>query len=182
MTAARVPELTTTRARSPRRRLVRRLGAAACVLALAPTLSAAAAEGTRSPGTSAAAGLQAGVRYGPPPVRLTTTSLTMALVPSSACWTTGQEGICYDGAPPSPLPSLGGLSGPVELVFARDGWHFRLTVKGQNGDRTRIDLVRTSPRSWRLALGSLAPGHYRADLFGRGPQGDVAGAFAFTLT
>ena len=64
-----------------------------------------------------------------------------------------------------------------ELVPIR---YFRLTVKGQNGDRTRIDLVRNTLRSWRLALGSMAPGH--ADLFGRGPQGDVAGAFGFTLT
>lgn len=157
-----------------------RLGGAACVLALASGLIAAQAQGSlstdRAPHTSQQAPPQ-----GPPPVRLSNSALTLALHPYTSCWSSGQVGMCYDGIPPRPLPSVGGTAGSVTLAFAADNWRFRVSVTDRNGDRSRVDLVRTSPHHWRLGLNALDDGHYRADVFGRGPQGDVASAFAFTL-
>ncbi len=166
------------RTRAPRLPLIHRLGAAVCVVALAPALTASAADAVRTSDDPAAG---AAVTQVPPPIRLSSPAVSIALVPFSACWSNQQSGFCYDGAPPHPLPSLGGLGGRVTLAFARDGWHFRVSAVGEGGHRTRLDLVRTGDRSWRLRLDALPPGHYRAQVFGRGEQGDVAGAFAFTL-
>lgn len=41
---------------------------------------------------------------GPPPVRISTHSLTLALQPYTSCWSSGQVGMCYDGIPSKPLP------------------------------------------------------------------------------
>ncbi len=157
------------------------LGAAACVVALASALMAGPAAALLSPDTSATHPLQQTPPKGPPNVRLSTGSVNLALHPYSSCWSTGHSGMCYDGMPPRPLPSVGGTDGPIGLAFARDRWRFRVSVTDEEGDRSNVDLVRTSPRHWRLALGALPDGRYRADVFGRGPQGDVAAAFAFTL-
>jgi hypothetical protein len=168
-------------ARAPRLSMIHRFGPAVCVLALAPALTASSADAVRTSDDPAAG---AAVSQVPPPIRLSSPAVSMALVPFSACWSNQHSGFCYDGAPPHPLPSLGGLGGlggKVTLVFARDGWHFRVSAVAKGGHRTRLDLVRTGQRSWLLRLDALPPGHYRAQVFGRGEQGDVAGAFAFTL-
>ncbi len=174
------------------RSTLHRISAIACLFALAPGLSAAAAK-TAAPNATTSRSpdqhssdmqgpeVQGPEVQGPPPVRLFTSSLTLAVHPYTSCWTSGNAGMCYDGIPPSPLPSLGGTSGPVKLSFARDRWHFQVSVIDKLGDRSRVDLVRTSPREWRFALGPLADGRYRAEVFGNGPQGDVVAAFAFTL-
>jgi hypothetical protein len=119
---------------------------------------------------------------GPPPVRLFTSFVVLALHPYTSCWTSGNSGVCYDGFPPRPLPSLGGTEGGIRLAFAREHWRLEVRVADKRGRHFRLHMVRTSPRSWRLAVGSLRNGRYTADVFGTGPQGDVAAAFAFTLT
>lgn len=119
---------------------------------------------------------------GPPPVRLFTSFVALGLHPYTSCWKSGNSGLCYDGFPPDPLPSLGGAEGGIRLAFARDHWRFRVRLADHRGRHFRLPMVRTGPRSWRLAVGSLRNGRYRADAFGTGPQGDVAAAFAFTLT
>jgi hypothetical protein len=68
------------------------------------------------------------------------------------------------------------------LSFSRDRWHFVVSVADHDGTRTRVHLVRTDARHWRLDLSSLANGRYRADVFGNGPQGDVAAVFGFALS
>ena len=158
-----------------------RLGALACVVALASALITGQAQALLSPDTSTTHAQQRAGVQGPPPVRVSTLWSTLALNPYTSCWTTGDAGVCYDGRPFHPLPSTGATAGPVMLTFARDGWRFQVTVTDQKGDQTRVGMVRKSPRSWRLALGALPDGRYRADAFGRGPQGDVATAFAFVL-
>ena len=156
-------------------------GVLACAVALALALITGQAQALSIPDSSAPHAPQRAAVQGPPPVRVSTLWSTLALHPYTSCWSTGNAGMCYDGRPSHPLPSTGATAGPVRLTFARDGWRFQITVTDQNGDQTRVRMVRKSPRSWRLALGVLPDGRYRADVFGRGPQGDVATAFAFTL-
>lgn len=163
------------------RSVLRRVAATACVLALAPALSTAEAQTAVRMDGSQPSAQPASAADGPPPVRIIAGSVRLAVHPYTSCWISGNSGLCYDGIPPSPSPSLGGTGLPVKLAFARDRWHFRVHVEDQDGDRTRVDLVRAQPREWRLVLGRLPQGRYRADVFGRGPQGDVAAAFAFTL-
>ena len=180
MTAQRDPGASTDALYRSKARL-NRFGALACVVALASALVTEQAQALLSPHTSATHVQQRAAVQGPPPVRVSTLWSTLVLNPYTSCWATGNAGVCYDGRPFHPLPSTGATAGPVRLTFARDGWRFQVTVTGPNGDQTRVSMVRKSPRSWRLALGDLPDGRYRADVFGRGPQGDVATAFAFTL-
>lgn len=181
MTAHGAPGEATSNPTYRSRSLLSPLGAVACVVALASALMAGPAAALLSPDTSATHPLQQTPPKGPPPVRLSTYSVSLAVNPYSSCWSSGNAGMCYDGIPPRPLPSVGGTDGPIGLAFARDGWRFHVSVTNQEGDRKRVDLVRTSPHHWRLALGEFPDGRYRAAVFGRGPQGDVAAAFAFTL-
>lgn len=158
-----------------------RLGGALGVIALALALMPVPAQGLLGGTNTPAQGPSRLGTQGPPAVRLASMSVRLALRPYTSCWSTATMGMCYDGMPARPLPSLGATFRPITLAFARDGWRFQVSVTDDRGHRTRVDLVRTSPRHWRLAVGALPHGHYAADVFGRGPQGDVAAAFAFTL-
>jgi hypothetical protein len=162
----------------------RRGGVAFAGLALAPALVLGPAQAGSHTGAAdgAARHTASASPPPPPPVRLSTGLVSLAVHPYSSCWTSGNSGLCYDGRPPDPLPSLGGTEDSVRLAFARDHWRFQTTVTNRSGHTTRVHLVRTGPRGWRLAVGELRDGHYTAELFGSGPQGDVAAAFAFTLT
>lgn len=180
MTAHGSPPLV-TRPPSRQQSALARLVASGCAAALAGGLVAGNADALISRDTPAASAVQQTPPKGPPPVRLSDYSLTLALHPYTSCWSSGSSGLCYDGMPPRPVPSMGGVSGPVTLAFGEDGWRFHVTVKDRKGDSSRVRLVKISPHHWRLALRPLADGRYRADVFGRGPEGDVAAAFAFTL-
>ncbi len=118
---------------------------------------------------------------GPPPVTLSSSGITLAMTPYTSCWYDDHGGSCLDGIPPKPVPSLGGLYGRVTLSFARDGWHFTVSAVDGAGHRTKLTLVRLSAREWRLPLGGLPEGRYRVDVFGRGPEGDVAAAAGFSV-
>jgi len=119
---------------------------------------------------------------GPPPVQLSDRLATLSVHPYSSCWSGRHGGVCYDGFPPRPLPSLGGSTGLVRLGFAADSWRFKVSAVDAQGERTAITLVRTAPRQWRLSLAELPDGRYRIDIFGKGPQGDVAAVTALTLS
>lgn len=157
------------------------LGRVAGLLVFAALLSVGPAQAALRPDS---AGFQAPYRaasQGPPLVRITTDSVALSLRPFTSCWSSGHTGMCYDGIPLRPLPSTGSTQRPLALAFPRDGWRFTVTVTDAKGHRTRLHVVRTSAQSWRLVLKGLADGRYRASVFGRGPQGDVAAAFAFFL-
>jgi hypothetical protein len=106
----------------------------------------------------------------------------LGIRPYASCWSGRHSGVCYDGPPPNPLPSLGGVIGGVTLAFARDDWKFNVSVLDDTGHRTQIRLVPNCPQEWRLGLGKLSNGTYRVDIYGKGPQGDLLAAAAFTLT
>ena len=168
--------------RSGAKPIAHRVAMLGCVLALACVTSAAQAkpgEPTKGPSQGPAV---ARASQMPPPIRLSSGSVALAIVPFSACWSTPTAGMCYDGRPPRPLPSMGGMTGPLTLAFARDNWRFSVSVLEDQQHSTTLDLHRTGPRQWRLATRALPDGRYRAQVFGQGPQGDVAAAFAFTRT
>lgn len=168
------------RAAQPRTALGRRRGVAFAA-ALLPALVLGPASASPHVKAADSTAPHTALAWGPPPVRLFTDSVRLVLHPYTSCWTAGSPGGCYDGFAPSPRPSLGGTVGGIRLAFARDHWGFQITVADRHGHSTRVPMVRTGPRSWRLAVGGLRDGHYTADLFGSGPQGDVLAAFAFTL-
>ena len=155
--------------------------AVGCVLVLAGITSAAQAT-TPAGGPSLPAAEHLILQQGaPPPVRLIAGRVVLALDPYTSCWSTASSAMCYDGIPPTPLPSLGGTTGPVRLAFHRSDWWFRVRLEDRGGTVRPVKVVQTGPQRWRLASASLPVGRYRADVFGRGPQGDVAAAFALTL-
>lgn len=167
-------------ATSSRMRWLGRLGVAACGMAMAFALMSGPAQALFSARGSTSAPERA-TAQGPPPVRLVTESVALRIHPFTSCWSTATSGFCYDGFPVKPLPSIGGTHGPITLAFGRDGWRFRVSVRDSSGEQTSVDLVKTDARHWRLVVKDLPDGRYRADVFGSGPQGDVAAAFAFTL-
>lgn len=175
-----MPSTTTHPSRPTRWRRRHKAAAFGCVLALAGITSAAQAT-TPAGGPSLPAAERSSLQQGPPPVRLIAGGVVLALDPYTSCWSTASSGMCYDGMPPAPLPSLGGTTGPVRLAFDRSDWRFSVRMEDQPGTSRSVKLVRTGPQRWRLALASLPEGRYRADVFGRGPQGDVAAAFAVTV-
>lgn len=159
----------------------RRLAAVGCVLALGFGVGASQAQAVTQAGQVPRATTVAAF-HGPPDVHLTTGSVSLSLSPYTSCWYDAHGGVCYDGVPPKPLPSLGGISSRVNLTFPPDGWHFQVTATDAQGHVSRVRLIPGDPGEWRLALASRPDGRYRLDIFGGGPQGDVAVAAALTLT
>jgi hypothetical protein len=175
-----MPSTPTPSVRPARWRRRHQAAAVGCVLALAGITSAALAT-TSAGGPSLPAAARPGPQQGPPPVRLVAGGVVLALDPYTSCWSTASSAMCYDGIPPTPLPSLGGTTAPVRLAFDRSDWRFSGTMVDPGGTARQVRLVRIGPKRWRLALGPLPDGRYRADVFGGGPQGDVAAAFALTV-
>ena len=175
-----MPSAPTAHRRPTQRHRRHQAAAVGCVLALASITSAAQAT-TPAGGPSLPAAERSSLQQGPPAVRLIAGGVVLALDPYTSCWFTANTGTCYDGIPPAPLPSLGGTTGPVRLAFDRSDWRFSVTMEDQSGTSRSVKLMRIGPQRWRLALASLPDGRYRADVFGRGPQGDVAAAFAVTV-
>ena len=166
---------------SGRRTRRRRIAAVGSVLAL---LAISGAQAQATPSAHPLSNHRSRVMLahpGPPPVTLSSSGITLAMTPYTSCWYDDHGGSCLDGIPPKPLPSLGGLYGPVTLSFARDGWHFTVTAVDSAGHRTKLALVRLGAREWRLPLGGLPHGHYRVDMFGQGPEGDVSAAAGFAV-
>jgi hypothetical protein len=109
----------------------------------------------------------------------------VSLRPSTYCWTvqsatSAGAGPCVDGSPPDPLPDLGVVSGEITVAFAADGWAFQASsqdAKHECAEAFPAAVRQVSGRTWHIALAGPR-GRYAVQLFGRGPQGDVAVSFA----
>lgn len=158
--------------------------AAGIFTVLALTAGIGIAQAQTSSGRAAKPTSQAAVprREGPPPVKLATSTATLLIHPYTACWSDEHGGTCYDGIPPKPPASLGELFGPVTLSFAAATWKFSVTATDNAGHQTKLRLVPLDDGRWRLALDALARGRYRLDIFGNGPEGDVAAVGGLTIS
>jgi hypothetical protein len=163
------------------RRWTWRTSAVVGVLAITMSLGTGLVLSADASHAPAGSGQPSRINVGPPPVRLSNGWADLVVRPFTSCWSDDDSGMCYDGRPPHPAPSLGETTGPVTLAFPRNRWHFSVSVVDSNGHRSDIRLVRISAQQWRLVVKPLAADHYRASVFGRGPQGDVAATFAFTV-
>lgn len=180
MLASRIPRRLTTG--DPWRRPSRGVTALALVAALGVGGGTAQALAS-SPAEGVSARPAAAPRFvGPPPLRLDAKSVSLQTKPYTACWSNSHGGVCYDGIPPQPPPSLGETFYPVTLSFPRDGWSFSVSATDADGDRTKVTLIPTGDQSWRLDLSDYVAGRYRLDIFGTGPQGDVAAAAALNIS
>ncbi len=107
---------------------------------------------------------------GPPPLEVSQADARHSLDAFSYCWTIDDEGICADGEPAKPLPSLGGDE-PLTLDFAIDGWHFVASMLDPCDPSTVV--VERSDAGWLVDVAGPV-GTTDLMLFGRGPEGDAA--------
>jgi len=164
--------------------------------ALAVAFAAAVVAGCGSdPGGGGSAGDAASVRSAqpteqsggstPPPVIVSSADKQLSLDPVTYCWTvegtsSAGNGACVDGAPSNPPPDLGAVSGEITVTFGADGWLFEASSQEASRDCAEAfpAVVRqVGGRTWHIALAGPR-GRYAVELFGRGPQGDVAVSFA----
>jgi hypothetical protein len=109
----------------------------------------------------------------------------LSLRPGTYCWTvesarSAGNGPCVDGAPSDPLPDLGRVSGEITVAFGVDGWAFQASSQDASHECAEAfpaAVRKVSGRMWQIALAGPR-GRYAVQLFGRGPQGDVAVSFA----
>jgi len=121
----------------------------------------------------------------PPPVIVSYAGKQVSLRPGTYCWTvesasSAGTGACVDGAPTDPLPDLGVVSGEITVTFGVDGWAFQASSQDARHECTEAfpaAVRQVSGRTWHIALAGPR-GRYAVQLFGRGPQGDVAVSFA----
>jgi hypothetical protein len=165
----------------PRHRFVKRLALAVVAVTL---LAAACGDGAAPLGPDAAA--QGRGRSStsttdtesdrPPDLRVATGDTEAVLSPYSYCWFTEGQGLCADGIPEDPLPTIivsGGSA--LDLEFPLD-WQLTATLSN-GGDQCDGLMVATTNPAGAL-LEQLGPaGTYRVDVFGRGIGGDAAWAF-----
>jgi len=114
----------------------------------------------------------------PPDLRVTGDRTELLLSPYSYCWFVEGEGVCADGGPQEPLPTMT-LDDTSELsVWLPLDWQLWATLLAGgeycNGAMVIDADAQGSP------LETLGPaGIYRVEVFGRGQNGD--GAWAFEL-
>jgi hypothetical protein len=121
----------------------------------------------------------------PPPVIVSYAGKQVSLRPVTYCWTTQGAGSasaspCVHGAPPNPLPDLGVVAGELTVAFAVDGWTFQASSEDAQHDCAEAfpaAVRQVNGRTWHIGLAGPR-GRYAVQLFGRGPQGDVAVSFA----
>ena len=121
----------------------------------------------------------------PPPVIVSYAGKQLSLHPVTYCWTvegatSAVNGACVDGAPLSPPPDLGAVAGEITATFGVDGWAFEASSQDARHECPEAfpAVVRqVSGRAWHIALAGPR-GRYAVQLFGRGPQGNVAVSFA----
>jgi hypothetical protein len=121
----------------------------------------------------------------PPPVIVSSAGKQLSLRPGTYCWTvesarSAGNGPCVDGAPSEPLPDLGRVSGEITVAFGVDGWAFQASsqdARHKCAEAFPAAVRKVSGRVWQIALAGPR-GRYAVQLFGRGPQGDVAVSFA----
>jgi hypothetical protein len=121
----------------------------------------------------------------PPPVIVSSADKQLSLDPVTYCWTgegtsPASNGACVDGAESNPLPDLGVVAGEITVAFAVDGWAFQASsqdARHECAEAFPATVRKVSGRTWHIALAGPR-GRYAVQLFGRGPQGDVAISFA----
>jgi hypothetical protein len=99
----------------------------------------------------------------------------------ATCWSdkSGGASFCADGVPPEDPPNLGVTSAPIVVSFPMEGWTFTGTFRHPD-DSCRVALAASADEAdghWTLPLTGPA-GAYEVDLYGQGPEGDVAVSFA----
>lgn len=114
----------------------------------------------------------------PPNVAVSDGGQNLRLTPYTVCWSNSTGGMCSDGSPPNPLPTLGRVSSPILLRFPASGWKFSASQRqvGADAKRLRMQVRAVDDTTWELGSNG-PPGRYDVKLFGRGPQGDVSVAF-----
>ena len=116
----------------------------------------------------------------PPTLAVATAEQRLELHPVTYCWEGIGSGKCVDGIPTDPLPDLGSTDQPIQLTFPLDGWSFTASFAPEAGGTAATSTAELlSEGTWKLPLAG-PPGRYRVTLSGRGPEGDVATAFAVT--
>jgi len=105
----------------------------------------------------------------------------LILTPYTVCWSNSTGGMCSDGRPPNPLPTLGRVSSPILVRFPASGWKFSASQRQVAADAKRLRMQVRAVDDTTGELGSYgSQGRYDVKLFGRGPQGDVSVAFTMT--
>jgi hypothetical protein len=103
----------------------------------------------------------------------------LVLVPYTYCWTIG-GGVCADGAPPNPLPSLTLERGSDLIIDFPLRWAIQASLF-QDGDRCEGVVLEVDPIG--APVHTLGPvGMYLVEVFGRGDQGDAAWSFELFTT
>lgn len=97
------------------------------------------------------------------------------------CTSTSTGGMCADGVPPEPLPDAGMFDRPIRFSFTESDWDFTASMSSsEDNSGGSTDVTPVGEGRWEIALaGRAGPGV--VDLFGRGPDGDLAVRFALTL-
>ena len=113
-------------------------------------------------------------------------STSLDLQAWTSCWAEPGVGedYCADGMPPDEPPSLGVVTGQVEVTFPHDGWSWSALLRhptDQCGPIFTVDLEPAGDQRWLLP-DSGPIGTYEVDLSGNGPEGDVNVSFAMTTT
>ena len=116
----------------------------------------------------------------PPDLVVTAGDAQLVLVPYTYCWTAGGRGVCADGAPPDPLPSLTLENGSDLLIDFPLRWEIQATLLPES-DRCEGVVVDVDPIGAPVDTLGLA-GMYLVEVFGRGDQGDAAWSFELITT
>jgi len=103
----------------------------------------------------------------------------LVLVPYTYCWTVGR-GVCADGAPPDPLPSLTLESGSDLIVDFPLRWKIQATLFLE-GDFCEGVVLEIHPIGASVDPLGLA-GQYLVEVFGRSEQGDAFWSFELITT
>ena len=109
---------------------------------------------------------------------------TLDLQAWTSCWAGDGESYCADGMPADDPPTLGVITGKVEVTFPYDGWSWSAVLRHPTDACTPmvpVELVPAGDRRWVFPdAGPIAT--YEVDLSGKGPEGDVHVSFAMTTT
>jgi hypothetical protein len=169
----------------------RALPASGLAMFLAAALVAGCGSGATGGGSHEDAGpgrssqpIEPSASSAPPPVIVSYGAQRLSLRPGTYCWTAQRASSagaspCVADTPPDPLPDLGVVSGEITVAFAVDGWAFQASSQDARHECAEAfpAMVRQmGGRTWHVALAGPR-GRYAVQLFGRGPQGDVAVSF-----
>lgn len=120
----------------------------------------------------------------PPPLTVSADEESLEVVAWSYCWSGVVTSTCADGAPPA-NPVDVGSPGQVIIEFPHPDWTFDVEFSevgdecgGRRSATVRPDAEADGTRGMIEPVGPA--GTYDVDVFGRGPQGDLAATFRWT--